>query len=86
MKKLIFLIIALAAMTGCSGVKNLTPADSGMPQSYMPGLEADSACVADMAWWDFYTDSTLCNLIRLTLDNNRDLLKAAARVEEARQL
>ena len=73
-------------MTGCSGVKNLTPADSKMPEAYMPGLESDSACVADMAWWNFYTDSTLCHLIRLTLDNNRDLLKAAARVEEARQL
>lgn len=86
MKKIIFFIIALTAMTGCSGVKNLTPADSKMPEAYMPGLESDSACVADMAWWNFYTDSTLCHLIRLTLDNNRDLLKAAARVEEARQL
>ena len=55
-------------MTGCSGVKNLTPADSKMPEAYMPGLESDSACVADMAWWNFYTDSTLCHLIRLTLD------------------
>lgn len=86
MNKILSLIIALVALTGCSGVKNLTPADTNMPSAFMPGLEADSACVADMAWWKFYTDSTLCHLIRLTLDNNRDLLKAAARVEEARQL
>ena len=53
MKKIIFFIIALTAMTGCSGVKNLTPADSKMPEAYMPGLESDSACVADMAFLHF---------------------------------
>lgn len=70
----------------CSGVKNLSDPNVDVPSTYMPGLEADSACVADMDWWNFYTDSTLCNLIRVALRNNHDLLKAAARVEEARQL
>ncbi|WP_297069817.1 efflux transporter outer membrane subunit [uncultured Duncaniella sp.] len=88
MKPRLFLhiFIALIALTSCSGVKNLTQADITMPETYMPGLESDSACVADMAWWEFYADSTLCHLIRLTLDNNRDLLKSAAKVEEARHL
>ncbi|MDE5827170.1 MAG: TolC family protein [Duncaniella sp.] len=86
MKSPIPFIIFILSLTGCSGVRNLTPADTTVPDTYMAGLEADSACVADMPWWEFYSDSTLCHLIRLTLDNNRDLLKAAARVEETRQL
>ncbi len=57
-----------------------------MPAEYTPGFESDTASVADIAWWEFYTDSTLCRIMRLTLENNRDLLKAAAKVEQAREL
>lgn len=39
-----------------------------------------------MEWWQFYGDSTLCNIIRHTLANNKDMLAAAARVERMRQL
>ena len=69
------IISLLAAFVSCSGVKNLTPADIDMPTSYMPGLEQDSTSIADLTWWEFYADSTLCRLMRLALDNNRDLLK-----------
>lgn len=82
---IIFSIIA-AALSGCSGVKNLVPPDIDMPAEYTPGFESDTASVADIAWWEFYTDSTLCRIMRLTLENNRDLLKAAAKVEQAREL
>ena len=47
---------------------------------------ADSTTIADLAWWEFYSDSTLCKIIRHTLDHNRDILKAAATVEEMRHL
>lgn len=39
-----------------------------------------------MQWWRFYGDSTLCRIIERTLDNNRDMLAAAARVERLREL
>ena len=42
--------------------------------------------VADVQWWRFYGDSTLCQIIERTLDNNRDMLAAAARVERLREL
>lgn len=86
MKRLLPLIITILTLTGCSGTKNLVPADVNMPSSYMPDVEADSASIADLTWWEFYADSTLTRLMRLALDNNRDLLKAAARVEQMRQL
>lgn len=86
MKRYFPLFILLLGFSACSGVKNLTAPDVTMPATYMPGVDADSASVADMAWWKFYADSTLARIMRITLDNNRDLLKAAARVEEMRQL
>lgn len=86
MKRIFVILAAIIALTSCSGVKNLTPADTSMPETYVPGLGADSASIADLTWWEFYADSTLCRIIRRTLDNNRDLLKAAARVEESRAL
>lgn len=82
---LLIIILALAAAS-CSGVKNLSQPEVEMPSTYMPEMETDSACVADLEWWKFYTDSALCSLIDKTLHHNRDLLKSAAKVEQVRNL
>lgn len=86
MKRLIPVLISILFLASCSGTKNLVRPDVDLPSAYMPGLETDSASIADLTWWEFYADSTLTRLMRLALDNNRDLLKAAARVEQMRQL
>ena len=50
----------------------------------MPGQIAsgytDSLTIADLSWWQFYGDLTLRRVIELTLENNKDMLAAAARV------
>ncbi len=79
------LTLCAAMATGCSGVKGLKALDLDMPATVVAG-STDSLTVADVGWWQFYTDSTLCNIIERTLENNRDLLRAAARIEEMRQL
>ena len=85
-----FMVVAFASLSaligGCSGSRNLANANIEMPQEYLPGLVEDSACVADMKWWEFYTDTILARIIHTALDNNRDLLKAAATVERMRNL
>ena len=40
--------------------------------------------VADLEWWQLYQDETLQQLIGLALEQNRNVLIAAARIEEAR--
>lgn len=82
------LSIASLALTACSGTKNLTKPQIEIPNSLdeVSVDFADSLSVADMAWWDFYTDPALCHIIQRTLESNKDLLIAAARVEELRQL
>jgi len=86
--KLVAFISALAAMSAicsCSGVKNLRKPDLKLPAETIKGY-ADSLSYADMKWWEYYTDPTLKSLISRALEYNRDMLSAAARVEELRQL
>lgn len=87
MKQLILIVLATVVLGGCSGVKNLQRPQLNVPATYeVAGEGCDSASVADMNWWEFYTDSTLRRIMAITLEHNHDLLKAAARVEEMREL
>jgi len=79
------LIFIAVLATACSGTKNLKLPRLDIPVEVVAGY-ADSLSIADIEWWNFYTDSTLCKIISETLANNRDLLIASARVEELRQL
>lgn len=86
MKYIIPILAALIALCSCSGVKNLAPARTDIPETYEPGNTADTVSIADIAWWEFYSDSTLRKIILATLENNHDLLKSAAKIEEMRRL
>lgn len=87
MKYLFSSIILLSALTlgSCSGTRNLSPAKVDMPAGYYTGSGTDSLSIADLNWWEFYTDTTLTGIMRVVLDNNKDLLKAAARIDQMRE-
>lgn len=78
--------IILLICSGCSGVKNLTKPQTVVPDSYTDRIENDATCMAEMDWWNFYSDTTLCRFIGRALENNRDILTAAARVEQMREM
>lgn len=48
--------------------------------------QLDSLTIADLEWWQFYGDEMLCRFIRHALDNNRDILAAAAKVQQMQEL
>ena len=52
-----------------------------MPNEFVTYTQ-DSSCFADMKWWDIYADSNLRNLIDYTLENNKDMKIAVAKVKE----
>ncbi|MDE6484189.1 MAG: TolC family protein [Duncaniella sp.] len=82
-------VCALAAcliLSACSGTRNLNKPRTDMPGSFTLGHDNDSACLAELDWWNFYSDTTLCKFIAIALENNRDLLTAASRVEQMREL
>jgi len=84
----IALYIAIAfgvLLSSCSAVKQCKAPELDLPATFSYGV-ADTLTMADVEWWKFYADSTLCFIITRTLDNNKNILAAAARVEQARQL
>lgn len=87
MKYLLPSIILLSALTlgSCSGTRNLNQANVAMPSDYYTGSGTDSLSIADLDWWEFFTDTTLVEIMRVALDNNKDLLKAAARIDQMRE-
>lgn len=56
-----------------------------VPNNYVQqsdSLRRDS--IANIKWWELYQDTTLQSLIKVALDENKDLKTAIARVEESR--
>ena len=83
--QLLTLVCVCATLGSCSGIRNLRKPSLELPKEIVAGAN-DSLSYADMAWWEYYTDPTLKSLIGRALERNRDMLAAAARVEELRQL
>ncbi len=78
-------VVAAAALAGCSATKDCTPPQLNLPAA-LTTAQADSMSFADLEWWKVYTDSALVDIITETLAYNRDLLAAAERVRELREL
>lgn len=83
MKRLTIILSVLLALCACNA--HLTPPQISIPSdySYAEGVIEDSLGV-DFAWWEYFGDSTLNNLIMRSIANNRNLLVAASRIEQAR--
>ena len=72
--------------TSCMlGRRQIKSPELNLPRQVVSG-EADSLTMADRAWWSLYTDSTLTVLIERTLERNKDLLMASARVRRMQAL
>lgn len=81
----------LAPLTLCllAGCINLAPPHERPPLStasaYDPAYRPDGSAVASqLGWQDYFSDPQLEALIGTALANNRDLLAATARIEQAR--
>ncbi|MDE6480140.1 MAG: efflux transporter outer membrane subunit [Muribaculaceae bacterium] len=88
MKGLTAFAVALTAilLSACSGVKGLKDPYVHHFDDFSKIDYVDSLCLADLEWWNFYSDSTLCSILERVVYNNRDLLKSEARLEQIRQL
>ena len=78
-------LIVASIITSCSGVRNCRAPELDMPAAIVDN-STDTLTAADIGWWEFYGDSTLCKIIKKTLDNNKELRQAMTRVEELRQV
>ena len=88
MKRLsqILILISLLWLTSCSAVKNLSSPEIKLPGNFSMETDLDSLTIADLGWWEFYGDDHLKSIIERVLDENKRLLMAAERVEQAQYL
>ena len=77
-------VITAAVLCSCSAVKRCQAPELNLPE--MIAGHADSLTIADLAWWEFYGDTTLCRILERTLVDNKNIRSAAARVEQMRQM
>jgi outer membrane protein, multidrug efflux system len=86
----ILIISVIASTAGCMvGGKfekpNSTAAQAQI-QSQYPHAEQAWDSITAIRWWELYQDTVLQRFIKITLDSNRNLLAAVARVEETREI
>ena len=79
----LLLLLASIGLSSCMVGKRYTAPELQLPQSFAPD-RADSLTLADVQWWEVYTDTTLQKLIRKALEHNKDLLTATERIREKR--
>lgn len=81
MRKIIFLL-AIALFSSCSIYKKCTEPEIKLPERIISDVISDSLCIADLHWSEIFSDTLLKSLIQKTLDYNKDLLSATARIQE----
>ena len=81
MKKYLLIIMSALLLSSCKIGKKYTKLEFDMPNVFVAYTQ-DSSCFADMKWWDIYADTNLRNLIDYTLENNKDMKIAVAKVKE----
>lgn len=77
---LFFLVVLLPACAAMG--PDFTPPAVDVPDTYR--LAPEPAPHANLNWWELFNDPVLQDLVMTALENNRDVMAAAARIEEAR--
>ncbi|PKN04639.1 MAG: RND transporter [Deltaproteobacteria bacterium HGW-Deltaproteobacteria-9] len=77
----ILLIFAVLILSACTIGKDYQRPDVEKPNVWR-FEEKEAKSVANTAWWEQFQDPVLNDLIRIALAENKDLLIAAAKVEE----
>lgn len=78
-------LLLLLAAGSCSVQKKCKAPKLDMPAEIVAG-QSDTLTLSDRKWWEVYTDTTLCRLIGRTLDRNRNMLSAEARIRQLEEL
>lgn len=78
-----FALGCAALLSGCLVGPDYQRPELELPDDYV-GASATATSLAELPWWTVFDDPQMLELLSAALENNRDLRRAAARVEEAR--
>ncbi len=80
----VFLLLSAA---GCMvGGKFQSPVQTATSPEKFPQVEGTSDSATLVKWFDLYEDTVLQRYIRMALDSNRNLMRAAMRIEQSREI
>ena len=85
MKVFIYILVTAFILSSCSIQKRCQAPELNLPDEIIAG-ENDTLTIADMSWWELYSDSTLSKLIKKTLRNNRNMQAAEAHIRQMEEL
>ncbi|HSE41628.1 MAG TPA: efflux transporter outer membrane subunit [Acidobacteriota bacterium] len=84
MKRILCFCTVLALfLTGCKLGPNYSRPPIHSPEAWKEPVQMDST-LANVQWWEVFQDPQLQDLIRIALEENKDLKIAVERIEEAR--
>lgn len=79
-------VFAVVSVVGCSAVRECKSPELNLPEEIAGAVQTDTLTVADIRWWEFYGDENLRYIIERTLESNKKVLAAAAKIEQLEQL
>lgn len=77
------LVLVLTLLYSCKLGPDYIRKTETLPASYRQDFPSDTT-IANMPWWELFSDTVLVSLISEALENNHDLKAAIARMDEAR--
>ena len=81
------MLLAAVMLAGCTVGPDYKRPDVMTPGQFRSQIgPAEASSIADLPWWQVFTDKALQSLITEALTENYDLKAAVARIEQARQL
>jgi multidrug efflux system outer membrane protein len=85
MKVRLFLSVLFATLfvAGCAMGPDYERPETELPESYKQTADLGSS-IANLNWWELFGDEHLNTLVRIALEQNKDMAIAVSRIEEAR--
>ncbi len=82
---LLMAVITLGTLfvAGCAMGPDYERPETVMPEAFRQTTESGTS-IANLNWWELFADEQLNSLIKIALEQNRDMAIAVARIEEAR--
>ena len=86
MNRFFIALVIIVAWTSCAIGPDYERPFIPDPETFrtQPQEDVDTTSLAEMPWWDLFQDEELHYLIHTALQENKDLMIAAARIDEAR--
>jgi multidrug efflux system outer membrane protein len=84
-KGVLGILFSMLLLGGCKLTPDYERPELGLPEQWIESSDTRES-VANLEWWEIYTDETLASLIEIALEENQDLRLAMSRMQEFRYL